>query len=89
MKVLRIRVLCKFIVVLSISIITIASPYIADVLSVHLKIPQYFTNRSGKAIYLGGYQIFLDLQDNSFNKEFIRNKERTLLWDRHQSFGEK
>ena len=43
----------------------------AAVLTVHPKNPRYFADGSGRAIYLGGHQMFVDLQDNSFNKEFI------------------
>ncbi len=43
----------------------------AGVLSVHPDNPRYFADGSGRAIYLGGHQSFVDLQDNSFNKEFI------------------
>jgi hypothetical protein len=50
----------------------------AGTLRVHPRNPRYFTDGSGKAIYLGGHQIFVDLQDNSFNKQFIRNNERIL-----------
>jgi Family of unknown function (DUF6298) len=49
--------------------------------------PRYFTDASGKAIYLGGHQIFVDLQDNSFNKEFTRNKERILDWNKYVAFA--
>ena len=58
----------------------------ADVLSVHPNNPRFFADRSGKAIYLAGHQIFVDLQDNSFNKTFIRNKERTLNWNQYVDF---
>ncbi len=56
------------------------------VLAVHPDNPRYFTDGSGRAIYLGGHQMFVDLQDNSFNKEFIRNKERILDWDKYVQF---
>ena len=58
----------------------------ADVLSVHPGNPRYFTDGSGRAIYLGGHQSFVDLQDISFNKEFIRNRERILDWDEYVKF---
>jgi hypothetical protein len=83
---MRIRTFCQFIVVLFTAVIAITGPSTADVLSVHPKNPRYFTDGSGKAIYLGGHQIFVDLQDNSYNKKFIRNKERTLDWDRYLEF---
>jgi len=50
----------------------------AAVLSVHPRNPRYFADGSGGAIYLGGHQIFVDLQDNSFNKEFTRGYHFTL-----------
>jgi len=55
-------------------------------LAVHPDNPRYFTDGSGRAIYLGGHQMFVDLQDNSFNKEFIRNNERILHWDSYVQF---
>jgi len=55
-------------------------------LAVHPDNPRYFTDGSGRAIYLGGHQIFVDLQDNSFNKEFIRNNERILDWAGYVQF---
>lgn len=63
-----------------------AQPLTADVLSIHPKNPRYFTDGSDKAIYLGGHQIFVDLQDNSFNKTFIRNKKSILDWDKYLAF---
>ena len=68
--------------VLSISL----SPSAANVLSLHPENPRYFADGSGRAIYLGGHQIFVDLQDNSFNKEFIRNSERILDWNKYVEF---
>ncbi|MHC4070978.1 MAG: DUF6298 domain-containing protein [Planctomycetota bacterium] len=56
------------------------------VLSVHPKNPRYFADGSGRAIYLGGHQMFVDLQDNSFNKEFIRNGKRILDWNEYVKF---
>jgi hypothetical protein len=83
---MTISTFCQFIVVFLTAVIAIARPLAANGLSVHPKNPRYFTDGSGKAIYLGGHQIFVDLQDNSFNKEFIRYKERTLDWDRYLGF---
>jgi hypothetical protein len=62
------------------------SPLVANVLSLHPDNPRYFTDGSGRAIYLGGHQIFVDLQDNSFNKELIRNSERILDWNKYVEF---
>ena len=56
------------------------------VLTVHPENPRYFADSSGRAIYLGGHQMFVDLQDNSFNKEFIRNGERILDWNEYVEF---
>jgi hypothetical protein len=58
----------------------------ANVLSVHPENPRYFADGSGRAVYLGGHQGFVDLQDNSFNKEFIRDNERILDWDEYVKF---
>jgi hypothetical protein len=55
---------------------------------VHPTNPRYFVDDSGKAIHLGGHQIFVDLQDNSFNKEFIRGWKRTLDWEQYLDFME-
>lgn len=63
-----------------------ASSLVAGVLSVHPDNPLWFANGSGRAVYLGGHQIFVDLQDNSFNKEFIRNRERILGWHEYVEF---
>lgn len=62
------------------------SPSAANVLTVHPKNPHYFTNGSSRAIYLGGNQSFVDLQDNSFNKEFIWDSKRILDWDEYVKF---
>jgi len=51
-------------------------------LRVHPDSPRWFTdgtrNANGclTAIYLGGHQIFVDLQDNSFNKEWTKDMNR-------------
>jgi hypothetical protein len=58
----------------------------AGVLKVHSDNPHWFADGSGRAIYLGGHQIFVDLQDNSYNKEFIRNGERVLDWNEYIKF---
>jgi hypothetical protein len=58
----------------------------AGMLSVHPDNSRWFADGSGRAIYLGGHQSFADLQDNSFNKEFIRNRERVLDWDKYVEF---
>jgi hypothetical protein len=73
---------------LFICVATIASPSVGmnGVLRVHPTNPRYFTDDSGQAIYLAGHQSFVDLQDNSFNKEFIRGGHRTLDWDGYVDF---
>jgi hypothetical protein len=50
----------------------------AGLLRVHPTNPIYFTDDSGKAIYLGGHQLFVDLQDNTFGKTVIYNNQQTL-----------
>lgn len=72
-------------------------------LRVHPTNPRYFTDgttnadRSLKAIYLGGHEIFVDLQDNAFNKEWTKNmsrpddpaaKARLLDWNRYLDWME-
>jgi hypothetical protein len=73
-------------------------------LRVHPKNPRYFTDGTTNAdgslrgIYLGGHQIFVDLQDNSFNKEWTKDlsnpddpkaQARRLDWDRYLEFVER
>ena len=72
-------------------------------LRVHPLNPLYFTdgttNSDGslKAVYLAGHQIFVDLQDNAFNKEWTKDmsrpeapagKTRLLDWDRYLDWVE-
>lgn len=73
----------------------------AGPLRVHPTNPRWFTdgakNGDGslKALCLGGHQIFVDVQDNSFNKDWTRDmsrpeepgaKARLLDWDRYVDF---
>jgi hypothetical protein len=58
----------------------------AGLLRVHPENPRYFTDSSGQAIYLAGHQSFVDLQDNSFNKEFTRGRQRKLDWGEYLDF---
>lgn len=70
-------------------------------LRVHPANPRYFTDGTTNAdgsfrgIYLGGHQIFVDLQDNAFNKEWTKDLSkpenpkahaRRLDWDGYLSF---
>ena len=64
----------------------LTSPLAGSVLRVHPENPRYFGDGSGKAVYLAGHQIFVDLQDNSYNKTFTRDRERTLDWNRYLDF---
>jgi len=58
----------------------LSAPALAEgLLRVHPENSRYFTDDSGQAIYLAGHQSFVDVQDNSFNKEFIRGRQRTLV----------
>jgi hypothetical protein len=59
---------------------------INGLLRVHPSSPRYFTDNSGKAIYLSGEQIFVDLQDNTFNKSSIYNYKRTLNFSWYMQF---
>jgi len=67
--------------------VSLSEPVLATgPLRVHPKNPRYFTDASGQAIYLAGHQSFVDLQDNSFNKEFIRGGQRRLDWAAYLDF---
>jgi hypothetical protein len=55
-------------------------------LRVHAQNPLFFDDGSGKTVYLAGHQIFVDLQDNSFNKALIYNNRRTLDWNEYLDF---
>jgi hypothetical protein len=63
-----------------------AGPLAGQPLRVHPLNRLYFMNRSGEPVYLAGHQIFVDLQDNSFNKAFIRDKQRILDWEQYLDF---
>jgi hypothetical protein len=52
----------------------------AGPLAVHPRNPRYFTDGSGKAIYLGGHQVFTEIQDNAWTKPWV------LDWPRHLEF---
>ena len=65
-------------------------------LRIHPANPRYFFNGT-KGIYLCGHQIFVDVQDNSFNKEWVKDmghpeepdkKSRLLDWERYLDFVE-
>ena len=65
-------------------------------LRIHPANPRYFTDGT-KGIYLCGHQIFVDVQDNAFNKEWVKamghpeepdKKSRLLDWDRYLDFAE-
>lgn len=73
----------------------LATASVADPLRVHPTNPRYFAG-GVKGIWLGGHQIFMDLQDNSFNKEWTKDmhyphdpgkKSRLLNWDRYPDFA--
>jgi hypothetical protein len=49
-------------------------------LAVHPRNPRYFVDDSGKAIYLGGHQIFTEIQDHASTKPWV------LDWPRHLQF---
>lgn len=55
-------------------------------LKVHPINPLYFTDNTGKAIYLGGHQMFNDLQDNTFGKFVTYNNQSTLDWNWYIQF---
>ncbi len=56
-------------------------------LRVHPSNPRYFTDGSGKAIYLAGHQIFVDLQDNTFGKYTTYNQQPKLNWSWYLQFA--
>lgn len=56
-------------------------------LRVHPSNPIYFTDDSGRAIYLGGHQIFVDLQDNTFGKHTTYNQQAELDWGWYLQFA--
>jgi hypothetical protein len=56
-------------------------------LRVHPSNPRYFTDGSGRAIYLGGHQIFVDLQDNTFGKYTTYNQQAQLDWRQYLEFA--
>jgi hypothetical protein len=56
-------------------------------LRVHPSNPRYFTDGSGKAIYLGGHQIFVDLQDNTFGNYTTYNQQAQLDWRWYLQFA--
>lgn len=60
----------------------------AGVLRAHPENPLFFTQDGEKAIYLAGHQIFVDLQDNSFNKAVTRDREKKLNWANYLAFIE-
>jgi hypothetical protein len=64
----------------------LTGPLAGRPLSVNPQNPLYFDDGSGKAVYLAGHQIFVDLQDNSFNKALIYNNRRTLDWNQYLDF---
>lgn len=63
-------------------------------LVLHPRNPRYFYDGT-QGVYLGGHQIFVDLQDNSFNKEWTKDmrypknpsrKATTLAWPQYLDF---
>ncbi len=56
-------------------------------LRVHPTNPIYFTDNSGKAIRLGGHQIFNDMQDHTFSSRYTYNYATTLDWNWYLNFA--
>ncbi|HME61930.1 MAG TPA: hypothetical protein VKH62_11840 [Candidatus Binatia bacterium] len=56
------------------------------ILRVHPNNPRYFTDDSGKAIYLGGHQVFVDLQDNTFDIDSTYNNQQRLDFSWYMEF---
>ena len=59
----------------------------AGPLRAHPDNPRYFVDASGKTVRLAGHQIFVDLQDNSFNKATIYGGATTLDWNWYLDFA--
>src|SRR5262245_39621274 len=55
-------------------------------LRIHPTNPLFFMNGSGKAVYLSCHQIFVDLQDNTFDKQYTYNRQSTLDWSWYLQF---
>lgn len=56
-------------------------------LAVHPDNPRYFVDGDGNAVRLAGHQIFVDLQDNSFNKALTYGDEPLLDWSWYLDFA--
>jgi len=57
-------------------------------LRVHPKNPRYFADGTGRAVRLGGHQVFCDLQDNSFCKRTTYGNKRRLDWNWYLDFAQ-
>jgi len=78
----------SFTLILTLTLVTCLSAEPAKgPLRVNPRNSRYFSDGSGRPVYLGGHQIFVDLQDNSFNKEFTRDGKRTLDWNEYLDFA--
>jgi hypothetical protein len=73
-------------VLMAIFVCFMAVPLNGHPLRVHPQNPLFFDDDSGKAVYLAGHQIFVDLQDNSFNKTLIYKNRRILDWNEYLDF---
>ena len=69
-----------------VALISIATNVFAG-LRVHPSNPRYFTDSSGRAIYLGGHQIYVDLQDNTFDKAYTYGFQELLDWPQYIQFA--
>jgi hypothetical protein len=71
--------------------VTSGDAFFADsgpgLLRVHPSNPRYFTDGSGKAIYLGGHQIFVDLHGNTFGNYTTFNQQDQLDWPWYLQFA--
>jgi len=56
-------------------------------LRVHPSNPRYFTDSSRRAIYLGGHQIYVDQQDNTFDKTHTHGFQELLDWPQYIQFA--
>ena len=83
---LRLRLRLRLVFLCVIVLVFLATNGFAG-LRVHPSNPRYFTDSSGRAIYLGGHQIFVDLQDNTFDKAHTYGFRELLDWPQYIQFA--
>jgi len=68
-------------------LITAALQPVGAALRINPSNPRYFIDQSGNAVRLAGHQIFVDLQDNTFNKNSTYDGAHTLDWSWYLDFA--